>query len=321
MNQRLELSKLTSTEKDALIDALWARVEELERRLGLNCSNSGKPRASDGFKKPSRVNTQREQTGRKSGGQEGHEGTTLRQGAHPDKGIDHCPPVCAGCGGAVGVEQATGHQQRQVFDIPKPVVRVTEHRAHSCRCLACGTETPGVFPDEVTAAAQYGATAAPVSFAGVYFIPEDRSELLDEVFGADLATSTIAARARSSELAGLAEHIEQQVKQAAVKHWDETGSRLAGVLQWLPVASTWLLTCYRTSSKRGAMLAGVRGIIVPDFWRPYLRMEGVTHALCNAHHLRELKALIDIEKEPAQAMHHFLSRWSRRQRHTSGGGA
>ena len=314
MNQRLDLSKLTSDEKDAVIEALWARVEELERRLGLNSSNSGKPPSSDGFKKPSRVNTQREQTGRKSGGQEGHGGTTLRQVVHPDKVIDHCPPVCAGCGGALGVEQATGHQKRQVFDIPKPVVRVTEHRAHSCRCPECGTETQGVFPDEVTAAAQYGATvgALVVYLQAWHFIPEDRlAELMGDVFGVDLATSTIAAmgQRKAQELEGLAEHIEQQVKQAAVKHLDETGYRIAGVLQWLHVASTWLLTCYRTSSKRGAMLAGVRGIIVHDFWRPYLTMAGVTHALCNAHHLRELKALIDIEKEPwALAMHQFLRR-------------
>jgi transposase len=55
------------------------------------------------------------------------------------------------------------------------------------------------------------------------------------------------------------------------------------------------------------MLAGGRGIIVHDFWRPYLTLDGVTHALCNAHHLRELKALIDIEHEPwTRAMHRFL---------------
>jgi len=314
MTPRPDLSKLSSAEKDALIAALLERVEELERRLGLNSSNSGKPPASDGLKKPSRITNQREQTGRKSGGQAGHEGTTLRQVATPDKVVDHCPPVCAGCGGALSVEQATGHQKRQVFDIPKPVVQVTEHRAHSCRCLECGTETQGAFPDEVTAAVQYGASvvALVVYLQAWHFIPEDRlAELMDDVFGVDLATSTLAAmgQRKAQELAGLAEHIEQQVKQAPVKHLDETGYRIAGVLQWLHVASTWLLTCYRTSSKRGAMLAGVRGTIVHDFWRPYLTMAGVTHALCNAHHLRELKALIDIEKEPwALAMHRLLRR-------------
>jgi transposase len=312
MPERPDLSKLSSDEKDALIVALLERVEELERRLGLNSANSGKPPSSDGFKKPSRVNNQREKTGRKSGGQAGHKGTTLRQVALPDKVIDHCPPVCLGCGGALNIEQVTGHQKRQVFDIPQPVVQVTEHRAHSCWCPACGTETQAVFPEEVTAAAQYGATvvALVVYLQAWQLIPEDRlAELMKDVFGMEVATATIAAMGhrKAQELTGLAEQIEQQVKHAAVKHLDETGYRIAGVLQWLHVASTWLLTCYRTSAQRGAMLAGVRGVIVHDFWRPYWAMIGVTHALCNAHHLRELKALIDIEKEPwARAIPRFL---------------
>ena len=104
MAERLDLSKLSSEEKDALIVALLERIEELERRLGLNSSNSGKPPSSDGFKKPSRVNNQREKTSWKSGGQSGHEGTTLRQVATPDKVIDHCPSVCTGCGGALSGE-------------------------------------------------------------------------------------------------------------------------------------------------------------------------------------------------------------------------
>lgn len=312
MAERPDLSKLSSEEKDALIVALLERIEELERRVGLNSSNSGKPPSSDGYKKPSRVTNQREKTDRKSGGQAGHEGTTLGQVANPDKVIEYVPAVCTECGGALSREQATGHQKRQVFDLPQPRVEVTEHRAHRCWCQGCGTETQAAFPAEVKAAAQYGATveAVVVYFQAWQLIPEDRlAELLGDVFGVEVAPSTIAAMGhrKAQALTGLAEHIEQQVKQAAVKHLDETGYRIAGALQWLHVASTWLLTCYRTSAKRGAMLAGVRGIIVHDFWRPYLAMIGVTHALCNAHHLRELKALIDIEHEPwARAMHHFL---------------
>jgi transposase len=312
MAERPDLSKLSSEEKDAFIVALLERIEELERRLGLNSSNSGKPPSSDGFKRPSRVTNQRQQTGRKSGGQKGHEGTTLRQVAIPDKVIEHFPPSCTRCGGALSREQATGHQKRQVFDLPQPVVEVTEHRAHSCWCSACGTETQAAFPAEVKAAAQYGATveALVVYLQAWQLIPEDRlAELMSDVFGVEVATATIAAMGhrKAQEFTGLAEQIEQQVKKAAVKHLDETGYRIAGALQWLHVASTWLLTCYRTADKRGAMWAGVRGIIVHDFWRPYLTMRGVTHALCNAHHLRELKALMDIEKEPwARAMHRFL---------------
>ena len=313
MAQRSDLSKLTSDEKDALIYALLARVEELERRLGLNSSNSGKPPSSDGLKKEPRGKSLREPSGKKSGGQAGHEGKTLRQVETPDEGIDHYPPVCAGCGGALGAEVSTDYQKRQVFDLPEPQpLQVTEHRAHRCGCPHCGAATQAAFPEEVRAAVQYGAsiTALVVYLQCWQVVPEDRlAELLPEVFGVDLATATIAAMGhkKAEELAGLADHIGQQVKQAPVKHLDETGYRIAGLLQWLHVASTGLLTFYRTAHKRGAMLTGVLGIIVHDCWKPYFAMEGVVHALCNAHHLRELKALIDIEKEPwALAMSRFL---------------
>jgi len=223
MAERPDLSKLSSDEKDALIVALLERIEELERRVGLNSANSGKPPSSDGYKKPSRVTNQREKTDRKSGGQAGHEGTTLRQVATPDKEIEYFPAVCTGCGGALSREQATGHQKRQVFDLPQARVEVREHRAHSCWCQACGTETQAAFPAEVRAAAQYGATgeAVVVYLQAWQLIPEDRlAELMGDVFGVEMATSTIAAMGhrKAQELAGLAEHIEQQVKHAAVKH-------------------------------------------------------------------------------------------------------
>ena len=74
----------------AEITALRARIAELERRLGLNSSNSGKPPSSDGLKKPPRVASLRERSGNKPGGrQKGHDGETLRQVAEPDKIIDH----------------------------------------------------------------------------------------------------------------------------------------------------------------------------------------------------------------------------------------
>ena len=167
MAQRSDLSKLTSDEKDALIYALLARVEELERRLGLNSSNSGKPPSSDGLKKEPRVKSLREPSGKKSGGQAGHEGKTLRQVENPDEVIDHYPPVCAGCGGALGAEVSTDYQKRQVFDLPEPQpLQVTEHRAHRCGCPHCGEVTQAAFPEEVTAAVQYGAS---ITALVVYF--------------------------------------------------------------------------------------------------------------------------------------------------------
>src|SRR5665811_448581 len=92
----------------AEIAALRAHIAELERRLGLNSSNSGKPPSSDGLKKPPRVASLRERSGNKPGGQKGHDGETLRQVAEPDKIIDHYPRACAECGLPLTPAMATG---------------------------------------------------------------------------------------------------------------------------------------------------------------------------------------------------------------------
>jgi transposase len=99
------------------------------------------------------------------------------------------------------------------------------------------------------------------------------------------------------------------VAAASIKHMDETGFRIGGKTQWLHIASTIWLTFYRVSAKRGSLLAGVIGTVVHDHWAPYYTMKGVLHALCNAHHLRELKALVEIEKEDwARKMQGLLRR-------------
>src|SRR5215204_828283 len=132
--------------RDEMIAKLLARVADLERQLGLNSSNSGKPPSSDGLKKPPRTTSLREPSGRKPGGQKGHPGTTLRQTDHPDAILDHLPVACPGCGGVLGRSDSLGHQARQVFDLPDPQpLRVTEHRAHECRCPNCGATARAVF--------------------------------------------------------------------------------------------------------------------------------------------------------------------------------
>jgi transposase len=286
-----------------LVTVLQAKVAELERRLGLDSSNSGKPPSSDGLSKPTRVRSLREPSSRPPGGQKGHPGETLRQVETPNVVIDHYPKACANCGATLTPAMATSHRARQVFDLPEPPpLLVTEHRAHVCSCAGCGASTPASFPEGVAAPVQYGARicAFVVYLLHGHFLPEDRlADLMRHLFGVSLVPATIARMSRSCahRLRSFAEAARDRIITARVKHFDETGFRLGGKTQWLHIASTILLTFYRVCSKRGSVWDGVVGIAVHDHWKPYYTMKGVLHALCNAHHLRELKALIEIDQE------------------------
>ena len=288
----------------AVIVELRARIAELERQLGLNSSNSGKPPSSDGLTKPpSRISSLRERSGKKSGGQPGHPGKTLRRSETPDATIDHFPPACAGCGAALSEATAESHTARQVFDLPEPQpLRVIEHRAHACRCTACGTQTRADFPADVSAPVQYGPRIAAfvVYLLHYQLLPEKRlAMLMADLFGVHLVTATIAAMSRScaARFGDFAASVRDHVAGAAVKHLDETGFRIGGKTWWLHIASTVWLTFYRTSARRGSLPENLTGVIVHDHWKPYYTLSSVLHALCNAHHLRELQALIEIENE------------------------
>jgi transposase len=147
-----------------LITILQTQVAALERRLGLDSSNSGKPPSSDGLMKPARVSSLREPSGKTSGGQKGHPGETLCQVEAPDAVVDHYPEACARCGAVLMAAMATRHSARQVFDLPEPApLIVTEHRAHVCSCAWCGAPTQAPFPEGVAAPVQYGLGSAPSS--------------------------------------------------------------------------------------------------------------------------------------------------------------
>src|SRR3954451_10796033 len=180
--------------------ALLGRLAELERSLGLNSRNSGKPPSSDGLKKPPRVSSLREPSGRKTGGQTGHPGETLRRTETPDATINHYPKACAACGEPLTEAMAIGHVARQVFDLPEPKpLIVTEHRAHGCRCAACGAQTRAAFPDGVSAPVQYGQRIGAFVLYLLHYqlLPEKRlAMLMADLFGVTLVAATIARISR-----------------------------------------------------------------------------------------------------------------------------
>jgi len=189
-----------------------------------------------------------------------------------------------------------------VFDIPPIQVQVTQHQAEVKKC-PCGHVAIASFPKEVSAPVQYGQRIKSMVtyLSGQQLIPEERLQMLcQDLFCLPISSATISNIVSNfcERIEPLQENVLEELKNASVKHLDETGLRIGKKTNWLHVTSNDTMTHYRVSPKRGNLLEGLKGTIVHDHWKPYFTIDNVSHGLCNAHHLRELKALETIEKEP-----------------------
>ena len=288
-------------EQAKLIERLTTEMAELRARVSMNSRNSSKPPSSDGYAKPA-PKSRRVRSGKKPGKQPGDPGHHLAQRTDPDATEVHAPDACQHCGDDLSDAPVTSVVTRQVFDLPPMALRCTEHQAERRRC-ACGTETTGSFPAFATAPACYGpALRAYVCYLVTrQHLPVARvAELLADTYGATVSTGVIVAMVH--EGAGMLEEFCAQVRGllrgSSVVHVDETGLRVDALLAWVHAASTTDLTLYHLDRRRGTdgtdamgVVRYLKGVLVHDGWRAYRNYANVTHALCNAHHLRELEAV------------------------------
>jgi len=288
---------------EALFYATFAkmaeRIHKLEDQLAKNSSNSGKPPSSDGLaKKPKSL---RHKSGKKSGGQAGHPGTTLKAVPHPDHIRIHQVKRCRHCQASLEEVDVKGCQKRQVFDVPPVQVEVTEHQAEIKECPICHQTTVGEFPLEVRQPVQYGERlkAQIVYFNQQHFVPLERTaEIVGDLYGQSVSEGTIVEVC--NEVARQVEPVNQAARAELIAtegtaHFDETGGRIDGKLWWLHVVSTNLLTYYAVHPNRGCKALDAIGIFpvfkgtaLHDAYRSYFQYQDVNHALCNAHHLRDL---------------------------------
>ena len=282
--------------------AFFQRLQVLEDRLAKTSENSSKPPSSDGLKKkkPTKRGL-RKSSGKKSGGQPGHEGHTLKAVADPDQVQVHRVERCEICQADLEQVPAERVEKRQVFDLPPVRLVVTEHQAEIKTCPHCREVSKAGFPAGVTQPVQYGPEikAQAVYFNQYHHLPLARScEILSELY--DSAFSQASLLEACEQVAAAVAPVDEQVRAHLIHtdeavHLDETGSRVAGRLYWLHVASTEQVTHLEVHARRGqqahkdiAILPQRTGWVVRDGYRSYDQFPQARQALCNAHHLREL---------------------------------
>lgn len=291
------------------LDGLVAYCLRLQERLAITSRNSSKPPSKDGLKK-AKPKSLRGKTGKKSGGQPGHPGVTLKPVEKPDHIEMHPLASCpCGCGCDLSKQPVLRHESRQVFELPPQKLVVTEHRVEVKRCPLSGELVHSPWPVGVNAPVQYGSNfLAWLTYLNTQqFIPLARiGQMSFDLFGQHVSEDTIlkAMKTTGQQLDPFTQALNELFSQEPVVNADESGLRVANSLNWLHVLSTPTLTWYGVHQKRGrealdafAILPKFTGRLVHDCWKTYLDLPCL-HALCVAHLLREL---IFIHEECDQA--------------------
>jgi transposase len=200
-------------------------------------------------------------------------------------------------------------ERRQSHDLPPLRLVVSEHQAFTKVCPHCQTLTAAAFPAGLSQPVQYGpgVKALAVYLQEYQLLPFARThELLADLFGCSLSEGTLstALSTAAARLAPVQAAIQAALTGAAVAHFDETGVRIGAQTQWLHHAGTPRLTFYAVHPQRGktateaiGILPAFTGTAVHDGWSAYASY-ACEHALCNAHHLRELTFVAEQTQQP-----------------------
>jgi transposase len=294
--------------KELLLE-MTLRVKTLEERQSKDSHHSHLPPSSDRLARHKKTRSLRKRSGKKPGAQPGHEGHHLAWSDTPHEIVIHRVERCAHC--QADLREVTAHavERRQQVDVPPVQVQIREQQAERT-CCPCGQqETRAPFPEEISAAVQYGkgVGAMAVWWLAQQLLPSGRtSQVLSALLGVRLSVGTLH---RWVEHCGRAlQPVERQIKQALrrspVIHQDESGLYVQGKRAWMHVTATRRLTHYQVHANRGTaaldangMLPGDQGTSVHDGWAAS-GGDGCQHALCNVHRLRELIFSEETTKQP-----------------------
>jgi len=304
LTEQIAIQNETIFKLNGTITALSEENALLKERLNKNSKNSSKPPSTDGFDKP-KPKSLRKPSGKKQGAQIGHKGNGFSLLSEPDELVLHKPNACNGCLNVDNCKSCSASENKYVVDI-KVATNVVAHNTISYSCPKLnGAIISGSFPSNVTSTMQYGdnleALAIALNTSGMMSLKRTH-EILSAVFGIPISAGTVFQMVKDcgAKLIATVDHIREVVTSLPLVHFDETGLRVDKKLHWVHSASNDLYTYLSIETKRGqvgmdasGVLPGFAGIAIHDFWKPYWGYAGVTHAVCNAHLLRELTGITD----------------------------
>jgi transposase len=287
----------------AQISALLVRVENLEQELSFykNRKNSGNSHIppSTSLNKPQRNQSLREKSGKKAGGQQGHEGSTLAFSTVPDQIVTHTPDYCGLCGGDLTSITATSLNSRQVIDIPIPSPVCTEHQTFAKTC-SCGYINKGEFPVNVNANVQYGSHIESLTaYLSVrQYMPFGRmQEFYSQIMGLDISQGSIVSLLQrfTGKALPVYQEIKNRIEKAACLGTDETGAKINGKTHWFWTWQNEALTFIAQSPSRGYKTIqetfpdGLpNAVLVHDRWAAHFGCDASDHQICLAHLFRDL---------------------------------
>lgn len=307
----------------AEITALRERVDEHDRLLKRDSTNSSLAPSKDSpltrQQRRARERERAKQQGRKQrGGQPGHEGKTREMVAagRLDDHVDHVPVWC-GCGHRfTGSEEHVGDPVlRQKWELPEVVPLVIEHRLHRLVCPGCGTAMLAEG-DGISASAFGPRLEAHVAvMAGVYRLSRRQIvELLYEMFGTTVSVGAVNATIMrvSAILADPWRELRDAVRKAQAVHADETSWRLRGETNWLWVAASALMACYRIDPARSQAAAkellgeDFGSFIITDRYAGYHWLDVLQQQLCWCHAIRQFVSVSERDGAPGRLGHKLL---------------
>ncbi len=284
--------------------ALRGKVDELTMRLSKyetprNSGNSNKPPSSD-YPKIQKTNSLRSPSKNKPGGQHGHQGHTLRMVSNPDFIENHHPNYCPNCGRDVSSIPGELAGKRQVIDIPPIRPVVTEHRIyrHVCTCGHCHGAS---YPQGVNTPVSYGpGVQSLVAYLSArHYLPVGRSAgFLNDIFKITISTGGICYLLNKAKQKAVPAYqaIRRFVLTQTVIGADETSVNINGQNNWAWTFQNQRATYLSIHKNRGyaaindIMPEGFsQNILVTDCWPAYFKTSALSHQICTAHLLRELK--------------------------------